>query len=130
MWFSRFSRWNYVAYEGRAGGAKWYLEALIKALKICREKEEIRGMGMVLATDSAVVVKGMTVMVAQWKRKGWRGDNRKEIEHRELWEEAETLIEEAEAQGRNVKFWLIPLKQNYVSTMGKPVETVNRDGRM
>ncbi|KAI5845536.1 hypothetical protein BZA05DRAFT_408006 [Tricharina praecox] len=127
VWFTRCSRWNLLFKTGALGEVKWYLEALVKALQICRENEETRNTNLVLATDSAGVVKGMTIQVSKWKKKAWRGDNRQEIPHRSLWEEAERLVEEVEAGGKTVRFWLLSAKQNEVMRM-KAVEKVDWNG--
>ncbi len=50
----------------------------LEALKVsCRVK---------ITTDSSYVVKGMTVWISDWIKKGWKNSQKKDVMNRDLWE--------------------------------------------
>jgi len=60
---------------------KMELKAAIKAL------ESIKGSDVTVYTDSEYVMKGMTLWVNNWIKKGWRTANKKPVMNQELWQE-------------------------------------------
>ena|SRR3989344_8497667 len=61
------------------------LRAVIEALKYAK-KEKIAAVVRIIA-DSEYVVKGITLWIHDWQKKGWRNAAKKPVKNRELWEE-------------------------------------------
>lgn len=70
------------------------LLAAIKALARCNKPGPIR-----IYSDSQLLVKGCNEWLQGWKRNGWRNSKRQEVEHRDLWEKLDQLI-----QARQITF--------------------------
>lgn len=67
------------------------LLAALEALKRCNKP-----MPITLYSDSQLVVKGANEWLPNWKAKGWKNSKRKPVEHRDLWEQIDQLIEQRE----------------------------------
>ena len=65
---------------------KMELTAAIMALKEIREPCKI-----ILYTDSKYVLQGIEEWIHNWKKKGWRGANKKPVKNEELWKELDEL---------------------------------------
>ena len=65
---------------------KMELTAAIEALKEIKEPCEI-----ILYTDSKYVLKGIEEWIHNWKKRGWRGSNRKPVKNIELWKKLDEL---------------------------------------
>lgn len=57
------------------------LTAAIKTLESISEQE------VVIYTDSEYVMKGMTIWIHNWQRKGWRTAGKKKVLNQDLWQE-------------------------------------------
>ncbi len=62
------------------------LTATIKALKEIKEPCEIT-----LFTDSKYVIQGIEEWIHNWKKKGWKGANKKLVKNMKLWKELDEL---------------------------------------
>lgn len=62
------------------------LQAAIEAIKIVSS-----GTPMTIYSDSQYVVKGITEWISGWKKKGWKGSNRKPVANKELWQKLDEL---------------------------------------
>ncbi|KAK7951091.1 uncharacterized protein PG986_006819 [Apiospora aurea] len=67
---------------------------------------------IVLKTDSAYLVDGITRHIQSWRYNGWRKSNGKEVRNRWLWAWLEGLVEEYKAEGVGVDFWKVPRELN------------------
>ena len=65
---------------------KMELTAAIEALKEIKEPCEI-----ILYTDSKYVLKGIEEWIHNWKKRGWKGTNRKPVKNIELWKKLDEL---------------------------------------
>jgi len=65
---------------------KMELTAAIMALKEMKEPCEI-----ILYTDSKYVLQGIEEWIHNWKKRGWRGANKKPVKNIELWKELDEL---------------------------------------
>ncbi len=70
----------------RTTNNKMELTAAIKALESLTEPCEV-----MLYTDSAYLVGGMTGWIAAWKKNGWKTAGKKSVKNRELWERLSLL---------------------------------------
>ena len=68
---------------------KMELTAAIMALKEIKEPCEI-----ILYTDSKYVLQGIEEWIHNWKKRGWRGANKKPVKNIELWKELDELRDE------------------------------------
>ena len=66
---------------------KMELTAAIEALKLFREKKEIK-----LVTDSKYVKDGIQSWIHNWKKNGWKTSAKKQVKNKELWIELDELI--------------------------------------
>jgi ribonuclease HI len=68
------------------------LQAVIAALEFIasEEKEE----KIIVYTDSQYVQKGITIWLAEWKKKGWKTSDKKPVKNKELWQRLEALAEQ------------------------------------
>ena len=65
---------------------KMELTAAIMALKEIKEPCEI-----ILYTDSKYVLQGIEEWIHNWKKRGWKGANKKPVKNIELWKELDEL---------------------------------------
>lgn len=65
---------------------KMELTAAIMALKEIKEPCEI-----ILYTDSKYVLQGIEEWIHNWKKRGWRGANKKPVKNIDLWKELDQL---------------------------------------
>jgi ribonuclease HI len=65
---------------------KMELTAAIMALKEIKEPCEI-----ILYTDSIYVLPGIEEWIHNWKKRGWRGANKKPVKNIDLWKELDEL---------------------------------------
>ena len=68
---------------------KMELTAAIMALKEIKEPCKI-----ILYTDSKYVLQGIEEWIHNWKKRGWRGTNKKPVKNIELWKELDELRDE------------------------------------
>jgi ribonuclease HI len=65
------------------------LQAVIAALEFLAPED--RGEKIAVYTDSQYVQKGITLWLAEWKKKGWKTSDKKPVKNRELWQRLEAL---------------------------------------
>lgn len=70
------------------------LTAVIEALKFLELKNSnfLSSKAVVIYTDSAYVLGGVTSWLSNWQRNGWRTANKKEVLNQDLWKELDNLI--------------------------------------
>ena len=68
---------------------KMELTAAIMALKEVKEPCEI-----ILYTDSKYVLQGIEEWIHNWKKRGWRGANKKPVKNIDLWKKLDELRDE------------------------------------
>ena len=64
------------------------LTAVINALELIKTPSSI-----IITTDSTYVKNGITEWIHNWKIKGWRTANRKQVKNKELWERLDALTQ-------------------------------------
>ncbi|KAK8055219.1 hypothetical protein PG993_000446 [Apiospora rasikravindrae] len=67
---------------------------------------------IVLKTDSAYLVKGITSHINKWRHNGWRTADRREVKNRDLWEWLDRLINAYDDMDVVVDFWLVRREHN------------------
>ena len=77
---------------------KMELTAAIKALKEIKEASEIT-----LYTDSKYVLQGIEEWIHNWKKREWKGANKKPVKNIELWKELDELRDEHNIKWKWVK---------------------------
>jgi len=96
--------WAYVIIkDGNLFAEKWgaeklttnnrmELQAVIAALEFLAmdEKKEEK---IAVYTDSQYVQKGITLWLAEWKKKGWKTSDKKPVKNKDLWQRLEALAE-------------------------------------
>jgi len=68
------------------------LQAVISALEFLSQ-EDRKDEKISMYTDSQYVQKGITLWLADWKKKGWKTSDKKPVKNKELWQRLETLSE-------------------------------------
>lgn len=74
------------------------LQAAIEALRLLRRRCRVE-----IYTDSQYLQNGISVWMAQWKRKNWRTADRKPVKNRDLWEILDDLCGRHDIAWRWVK---------------------------
>ena len=77
---------------------KMELTAAIMALKEIKEPCEI-----ILYTDSKYVLQGIEEWIHNWKKRGWRGANKKPVKNIDLWKELDELRDKHNIKWKWVK---------------------------
>lgn len=67
---------------------------------------------LVVATDSAYAVDGITNHMKPWLRRNWRTAKGTEVMNRDLWEELLARLRKFQTYGFEVQFWHIPRELN------------------
>ena len=89
--------WAFVMTDGartaeRSGGERdttnnrMELTAVINALGAIKTHRDLE-----LFTDSTYVKNGVQIWIANWKRNGWRGSNKKPVANQDLWKRLDEL---------------------------------------
>lgn len=68
--------------------------------------------GIVVATDSAYVVEGITKWVRKWIRNGWQTSIGEDVKNKDLWQRLLVQIETFDNLNVKVQFWRIPRHLN------------------
>lgn len=63
------------------------LTAAIEAIRAIKQSCEIH-----ITTDSQYVKQGITMWLANWKRKGWQNVKKEPIKNQDLWQQLDTLV--------------------------------------
>ncbi|KAJ6483582.1 ribonuclease H-like domain-containing protein [Mycena vitilis] len=75
--------------------------------------EDVTSVGcIVLLCDSQYVVGAMTEWIFAWKDNGWKNANGGRVENKADFQELDTIIEQLEEDGLDVKFWLVAREHN------------------
>lgn len=67
------------------------LTAAIEALRAASASPEWRGRSISMFCDSQYVKNGITSWIANWKKRGWKTANKKDVKNRDLWEKLDSL---------------------------------------
>jgi ribonuclease HI len=81
--------------EDHTTNNKMELTAAIQSLEFVSKlkSHEANELTVTLHTDSEYVMKGITVWIHNWQKKGWRTAGRKPVLNQELWQELLALTE-------------------------------------
>lgn len=82
---------------------KMELSAAINALRCVDETAEFQNQPITLYTDSEYVMKGITIWVHSWQKKGWRTAAKKAVLNQDLWQD---LI--AASEGKKITWKVVP----------------------
>jgi len=63
---------------------------------------------IILKTDSAHLVDGITKNIERWKARGWQSTTKKPVANKELWEKLEERVMNKTLHGTRVLFWKVP----------------------
>ena len=74
------------------------LKAAIEALKKIKEPCNI-----IVNTDSKYVLQGIEEWIHNWKKRGWKGSNKKLVKNADLWKELDELRDEHNIKWKWVK---------------------------
>ena len=74
------------------------LTAAIEALKKIKEPCNI-----IINTDSKYVLQGIEEWIHNWKKRGWKGSNKKSVKNTDLWKELDELRDEHNIKWKWVK---------------------------
>ena len=64
---------------------KMELQAVIEALKAISEREDWKGLSVVIHTDSQYVRNGITTWIKSWEANGWKTAAKEPVKNKELW---------------------------------------------
>ncbi len=73
--------------EAHTTNNRMELEAAINGLRMLKERCDVE-----IVTDSEYVKNGMTLWVANWKKKGWITATKKPVVNRDLWEQLDEQV--------------------------------------
>jgi ribonuclease HI len=75
-------------FGGEAGTTNNRMElmAVIRALEALKRRSRVK-----LYTDSLYVMKGITIWILDWKRRGWRTADKKPVKNEDLWRRLDEL---------------------------------------
>jgi ribonuclease HI len=74
------------------------LLAVIRGLEALKRRSRVR-----VFTDSLYVQKGISQWIHDWKRRGWRTADKKEVKNQDLWRELDELAAKHDIEWRWVK---------------------------
>lgn len=63
------------------------LKAVIEGLRAIKGRCDVT-----IHTDSQYVMKGVTLYLENWKRRGWRTSDKKDVKNIDLWQELDALL--------------------------------------
>jgi ribonuclease HI len=63
------------------------LTAVREALKAIGARPQLKGLPVIISTDSQYVQKGITEWIHAWARNGWKTKSKKPVKNIELWTE-------------------------------------------
>ena len=66
------------------------LQAVIAALEFLAQEEK-KEEKIAVYTDSQYVQKGITIWMADWKKRGWKTSDKKPVKNQELWQRLDAL---------------------------------------
>jgi ribonuclease HI len=74
------------------------LMAVIRALEALKRRSRVK-----LYTDSLYVMKGITIWILDWKRRGWRTADKKAVKNEDLWKQLDALAAKHDIEWHWVK---------------------------
>lgn len=89
-------------YEKLTTNNRMELKACIRALEFTISNFQFSSKQIQLYTDSEYVLKGITLWIHNWKKKGWKTAAKKPVENQDLWQELLKVTE-----GRNIEWKII-----------------------
>ena len=72
--------------EAETTNNRMELMAAIRALEALKRRSQVK-----LYTDSLYVMKGITIWIRDWKRRGWRTADKKAVKNEDLWKQLDEL---------------------------------------
>lgn len=87
--------------ENRTTNNRMELTACIKSLELLTSYSLLPA-PIILHTDSEYVLKGITLWIHNWQKKGWKTAAKKPVENQDLWQELLKVTE-----GRNIEWKII-----------------------
>ena len=84
--------------EARTTNHRMELMAAIRALEALKRRSHVR-----LYTDSIYVMKGITIWINSWKKKGWRTADKKPVKNEDLWRQLDELAAKHDIEWHWVK---------------------------
>ena len=100
--------WGSVLISGKHrkelyGGERETTNNRMELMAVIRGAEALkRGCGVDIYTDSTYVMKGMTVWIIDWKKRGWRTAAKKPVKNVDLWQRLDAALERHEVNW----FWV------------------------
>ena len=100
--------WGAVLISGKHrkelnGGERETTNNRMEMMAVIRGAEALkRGSSMDIYTDSTYVMKGMTVWIIDWKKRGWRTAAKKPVKNVDLWQRLDAALERHEVNW----FWV------------------------
>lgn len=85
--------------EAQTTNNRMELTALINALDYVQKNFPSLNREVEIYSDSKYVIDGVTAWMPNWKKRGWKGSDKKPVKNRELWEKIDEL-----QQGLILKF--------------------------
>ncbi|MDX2083010.1 MAG: ribonuclease HI [Rickettsiales bacterium] len=73
--------------ESNTTNNRMELRAAIEALRLLKKPTEVK-----IYTDSKYVMDGISKWIANWKKNGWKGANKKPIKNIDLWQELDLEV--------------------------------------
>ncbi|KAI1826275.1 ribonuclease H-like protein [Xylaria intraflava] len=85
-------------------GGQWHCEGCPKPCVVNH---------LVIKSDSAYLVEGMTAHIEKWRENGWRTAKNTKVKNQDLWTELYERVHTLHTDtGATVDFWLVPRDQN------------------
>ncbi|KAF8066717.1 ribonuclease H-like domain-containing protein [Lyophyllum atratum] len=90
------------------------IHAALRALQVAQDAvgDDFSVSRIVLASDSAYVVKSMTQWVFTWRKNGWKNSDGGALVNGDTLKELDSMIEDMAEDGLEVEFWAIPREEN------------------
>ncbi|KAF2662515.1 ribonuclease H-like protein [Lophiostoma macrostomum CBS 122681] len=101
--------------------------ASIYVSKGAKRTSEANSKGLIVATDSEYVVKGMTEWLPAWKANNWRTSKGKTPVNLDLFVKLDELMTKYEAKGAAIGLWHIPREENRIADRLAKLAAVDGD---
>ena len=84
--------------EAQTTNNRMELMAVIRALEALKRRSRVK-----LYTDSLYVMKGITIWILDWKRRGWRTADKKPVKNEDLWKRLDEIVAKHDIEWHWVK---------------------------
>ena len=84
--------------EAQTTNNRMELMAVIRALEALKRRSRVK-----LYTDSLYVMKGITIWILDWKRRGWRTADKKPVKNVDLWKRLDEIVAKHDIEWHWVK---------------------------